>query len=98
MNKIKKPNPTHRKGTLIDQINYENVSTSKVEKINSFDNNHHGMNQYHPYNIVSSKVSLGSNIKDSAMGGRSLATDKLKIGDSFSNISEDNSNQRYFDN
>ncbi len=31
------------------------------------------------------------------MGGRSLATDKLKIGESFSNISEDNSNQRYFD-
>jgi hypothetical protein len=42
-------------------------------------------------------VSLGSNIKDSIMGGRSLATDKLKIGESFSNISEDNSNQRYFD-
>ena len=33
LNKIKKPNPTHtayRKGTLIDQISYENVSTSKV--------------------------------------------------------------------
>ena len=42
-------------------------------------------------------MSLGSNIKDSVMGGRSLATDKLRIGDSFSNIEEDNSNQRYFD-
>ena len=60
------------------------MSTSKVSKINSFDYN--GYNQYQQYNSVGSKVSLGSNIKDSIMGGRSLATDKLKIGESFSNI------------
>jgi hypothetical protein len=84
LSKIKKPNPTHRKGTLIDQITYDNVASSKVDKINSVD--YHGYNQYQPYSSVGSKVSLGSNIKDSMIGGRSLATDKLRIGDSFSNI------------
>ncbi len=44
---------------------------------------------------MGSKVSLGNNIRESLVYG-SLATDGLRIGESVSNIDQNNS-QRYFD-
>jgi hypothetical protein len=96
-NKIKKPSPTPtptqthlpsavRKGTLIDEM-----------KCSSAEQNTRSMGNEHFKMVESrgSKMSLGNNIRESLVYG-SLATDGLRIGDSVSNIDQNNS-QRYFD-
>lgn len=98
--KIKRPNPTPthnthhhlslplRKGTIIDEIKSPPSAEANIQSL--------GYEYFRGMEVMGSKVSLGNNIKESRACG-SLATEGLRIGDSFSNIEENNS-QRYFDN